>query len=94
MGNISAVLPQMRLISGAKRLATGTASFVGSAGVEAELLDSLSGERLAAAIDRRAGQTRLRGSDSTWEDVEQAFDHWSEMLAARLREVRTPGRRR
>jgi hypothetical protein len=57
--------------------------------VEAELLDSLTGERLAAAVDRRVGQTRVRTGAGTWEDVEESFDHWSEMLAARLQELRS-----
>jgi hypothetical protein len=71
-----------------KKVATGTAAFVGKAGVEAEIQDSMSEERLAAAVDRQVGQKRLEGVTNTWDDVNQAFDYWSERLRMRLAELR------
>jgi hypothetical protein len=76
------------LLSEAKKLATGTQAFVGRAAIEIELLDSLSQERLAAAVDERAGGRRLRDPSHTWADVEEAFDYWADVLRARLSAVR------
>ncbi|HLY37102.1 MAG TPA: DUF3313 domain-containing protein [Candidatus Binatia bacterium] len=84
----STVIPQMRLLSGVKRVATGTAAFVGKAGVEAEIEDSMTEERLAAAVDRQVGQKRLKGMTDTWDDVNGALDYWSDRLRTRLAELR------
>ena len=80
----STVLPPVRAISAIKRLATGTHAFVGRASIEIEILDAESGERLVAAVDERAGGKALRGATSTWSDVEDAYDHWAEVIATRL----------
>ena len=80
----STVLPPARLLSEVKRLTTGTQAFVGKAAIELEILDALSGERLIAAVDMRAGTKTLRGSTSTWSAVEEAFDYWATRLASRL----------
>jgi Protein of unknown function (DUF3313) len=68
----STVIPQMRALSTVKRVATGTAAFVGKAGVEAEIEDSMTEQRLAAAVDRQVGQKRLQGVTNTWDDVNEA----------------------
>jgi len=65
-----------------------TRSFVGKAGIEAELLDSVSGVRIAAAIDRRVGARSFKPDANKWEDVENAFRYWAERLRDRLRELR------
>jgi hypothetical protein len=67
---------------------TATRDFVGKAGVEAEVLDALTGERLLAAVDRRAGARSIKLKDSTWEDVREAFDFWAERLRVRLARLR------
>jgi len=84
----STVIPQIRTLSTAKRIATGTDLFVGKAGIEGELKDSLTDERLAAAVDRRVGQKSVEGVGNTWGDVEDAFDQWAERLRARLAQLR------
>lgn len=89
---VSTVLPGSRTLSGLKRLATGTHAFVGRAAVEAEIVDSLSGERLMAAVDERAGGKTLEGAKGTWRDVEQAFFLWISRLKARLELARDRGR--
>ncbi len=89
LGVVSSVVPQVRLISGLKKLGTGTHAFVGRVGIEAELLDGLTNERLAAGVDERAGTRALRGGVSTWSDVDQAFEYWAKRLHERLRELRT-----
>jgi hypothetical protein len=85
---VSTVVPFARAVSAARRLATGTSSFVGQAAVEAEMVDSVSGERLMAAVDERAGGKVLRGSLREWSDVEESFDFWANRLRDRLRELR------
>jgi hypothetical protein len=90
--SVSTVVPQLRLLSTVKRLATGTHAFVGRAGIEAEIQDSLTERRLAAAVDRRVGGKRLRGPYDTWGHVQTAFDYWAERLHARLTELRAAQR--
>ncbi|MEE9214490.1 MAG: DUF3313 family protein, partial [Thermodesulfobacteriota bacterium] len=85
----STIVPQAILLSGAKKLATGTNSFVGAASVEGKITDSNTGEILAAMVDRRAGGKSLKGAMNAWNDVEQAFQYWAERLSQRLREMRT-----
>ena len=55
LDTISTVLPIGLALAGLQTAATGSCSFVGSAGVEAEMLDSQTGKRLFAAVDRRVG---------------------------------------
>jgi hypothetical protein len=71
-----------------KQPSKSTRNFVGKAGIEAELLDAASGVRVAAAIDRRAGQRTLKPDGNAWEDVEDAFRYWADRLRDRLAELR------
>ena len=84
MDTISSVVPQMRLLSGAKSLATGTSSFVGTAGVEAKITDGDSGDLLAAAVDRRGGTKGLSGATNSWNDVEESYQYWAAKTRHRL----------
>ncbi len=85
----SAYMP-LRAVSLGKRLATGTDIAVGSVTIEAELLDGQTHQRLAAAVDRRAGTKALRTKfKGTWGDVKLAFDAWAQRLETRLAEERT-----
>ncbi|TMA77858.1 MAG: DUF3313 domain-containing protein [Deltaproteobacteria bacterium] len=70
---------------------TETRDFVGRAGVEGEVLDSLTGERLLAAVDRRAGAHTLQFKKNSWQDVKDAFAYWAERLRVRLVTLRTKG---
>jgi hypothetical protein len=69
-------------------LAADSAMMAGSAAIEAEITDSLSGERLAAAVDKRLGTKTLRGAFGKWTNVDNAFEHWAEQLRTRLAELR------
>jgi hypothetical protein len=88
MNTVTSVVPQLRLLTTLGGMATGTAVLVGKVGVEAELTDSLSGERLAAAVDERQGTKAIRGGIKKWSDVERAFDHWAERFRVRLAQLR------
>ncbi len=68
------------MLSSLGGLATDTAVIVGKVGFEAELVDSRTNARLAAAVGRRVGTKTFRGMFSKWSDVEIAFDTWAENL--------------
>ncbi len=61
---ITTIVPQAHLLSGAKKLATGTNSFVGEASIEGKITDSNTGERLAAMMDR----------SGRWEDPQGIYE--------------------
>jgi len=83
--SISMIVPQARLLSSITRLATGTFPFVGGAQVEAKLEDSVSGQVLAAIVDKRLGSgSATAGFQWRWGDVQSAMDFWSESAANRL----------
>ena len=84
LDTISTIVPMAHVISEAKKLASGTHSFVGQASVEARLVDSQTGELLAAGIDRRAGGKKLGKGTGFWRDVENIFDYWSAKIRWRL----------
>lgn len=87
---VSVVVPQARILGAAKNLATGSYAFVGSAQSEGEIDDSVSGERLAAAVDRRSGGLSVKNAGVwEWGDAENAMDFWAQRLDQRLVELRS-----
>ena len=90
LDTISSVLPPGMAISALMQVGTGTPSAVGRARVEAELLDSVSGERLMAGVDERSGRKYTGKLDKwkTWQDAQDAYDHWARQLKLRLAELR------
>jgi hypothetical protein len=89
---VSVVIPQARLLNAGYDAATGNYAFVGSAQSEAEVLDSTTGERLAAAVDRRYGGLSVKNAGVwKWGDAEHIMDYWSETLDKKLAERRTGG---
>jgi len=83
--SISVVVPQARVLSAIKMVATGTYAFVGSATGEAKLTDSVSGQLLAAWADKRVGGTSIKNVDVfQWGDAENAMDYWANGLDQRL----------
>ena len=88
LDTFSTVIPQFHLISAGRRLATGTHAFVGAAGVEGEIVDAVTGERLLAGVDRRVGSKVIRGMIDSWDDVMTAYDYWAQRIRDRLREER------
>jgi hypothetical protein len=93
---LTTVVPQLRLAGSLVGLAGDTAATVGSATVEMEVLDSVTNQRLAAAVDDRAGTKVLfaKRAYTTWGDVEAACEYWSKRIAwqlARAGVQRKPG---
>ncbi len=80
---ISTVVPQLRVLGSIVGLAADTATTVGSATVEMEVLDSATNQRLAAAVDERAGTKVLfaKRAYTTWGDVQAACGYWAERIA-------------
>ena len=85
---ITGVLPQFRLLTALGGMTTKTAVFVGEASVEAKMEDSLTGTRLAAAVDERWGTKSFGTMLSTWGDVEKACDAWAEAMRQRLESLK------
>ena len=80
---MTTIVPQALLIGTAVGLSADTAATVGTATGEVEAVDSVTGERLAAAVDERAGTKSLftTRTFSTWGDVKAAADHWADRMA-------------
>lgn len=88
---VTTVVPQLKLLTTAGGLATDTRGFVGEGAVEAEITDSVTGTRLAAAVDERAGTKAYRAGLKEWSHVKRAFEYWAERLRERLAELRKGG---
>ncbi len=70
--------------------AKGQALFTGDAAFELEILDSVTGERLYAAADKRVGKMDPRNYHS-WDDVTESIKAWSERGIKRLTHCRVSG---
>lgn len=83
---VTTVIPQLRLAGALVGLAGDTAATVGSARVEMEVLDAVTNERLAAAVDERAGTKVLfaKRAYQTWGDVDAACDYWAKRITWQL----------
>ncbi len=83
---LSTIIPVGVVVAGATKAVTDDNLGTGEAGTEFELLDSLTGERFAASVDRRqGGKAMFRGE---WDDTKAAFDYWAQTFRKRLDEVR------
>jgi hypothetical protein len=83
--SVSVVVPQARALSMIKMAATGTYAFVGSAQGAIKLNDSMSGQLLAAAVDKRVGGTSVTNvAVWQWGDAEHAMDFWGNLIDQRL----------
>jgi hypothetical protein len=80
---VTTIVPQLKLASTLVGTGGDIVTTVGQATLEAEVLDSMTKERLAAAVDQQAGKkwfTQLK----TWSDVKSACQHWAKALRERL----------
>jgi hypothetical protein len=83
--SISVIVPQARALSLIKMAATGTYAFVGSAQGAFKANDSVSGQLLAAAVDKRVGGTSVKNvTVFQWGDAENAIDYWANLTDQRL----------
>ena len=84
MSAVTTVMPVGLGISMLKKAVTGKHSGVGETCMEMEVLDSLTNERIAAAIDEYSGG-KLSGLKK-WGSTEEAFKFWTERIRKRLDE--------
>jgi hypothetical protein len=77
-GAATTIVPVGATVSVIKKATTGSNMAVGRASMEIELLDSLSGVRLAAAIDRREGGKKV--VSGKWTAIQEAFEYWAQKL--------------
>ena len=83
---MSTILPVGWVIAGTTKAVSDDNMGTGEAATEIDVLDSLTGERLAAAVDRRqGGKSAFRGK---WVDTKNAFDFWAKRFRERLDEAR------
>ncbi len=85
IGVITTVIPQALVVSYIKKGVTGEHTGVGSATMEMEVLDSMTNDRLATAVDTRSGG-KLAGW-SKYGAVKEAFEFWAKRLKKRLDEI-------
>jgi len=90
LDTVSTLLPIAIATSALQTVALGSSMAVGKVGVEFEVLDSVTGERLAAAVDARVGRKITGNFDkfNSWRAAEDSFDYWAERLQRRVREIR------
>ncbi len=85
-GTTTSIIPVGMVIAGTKGAITGTGIGVGQAAAEVEILDSVTGQRIAAAVDRRAGgQAPFKGKMT---DAKDAMDYWAKRIRLRLDQER------
>jgi hypothetical protein len=83
---LSSIVPVGMVVAAGAKATTDANLGTGEAATEVEVLDSMTKERLAAAVDRRqGGKSAFRGK---WVDTEQAFDYWAKRFRERLDELR------
>lgn len=82
---VSTVVPVGLAVSIVKKAAAGSYPGVGGASMEMEILDSVSGERLAAAIDSKSGG-KISGL-SKYGAAKEAFQYWAKRLRERFDEM-------
>jgi len=82
------IMPDRMINAYTPSLAAGSHSFAVEAAIEGEILDSVTGKRLMAGVDRRAGakSTHRGGKFSA---IKDAYDHWAGRIKKRLSEYRT-----
>lgn len=87
--SVSVVIPQARILNAAQSLATDSYAFAGSAEGAMIVTDSVSGQVLAAAVDKRAGGMAIStAAQWKWGDAENAIDKWAQMTVTRLTQLR------
>lgn len=88
MNAVTGIVPQLRLLTMIGGMATDTTTFVGKCSAEGEIVDSVTGERLLAGVDQRAGTKDPRNMLNKWDDVDSAFKDWAERMRAKLESLR------
>jgi hypothetical protein len=82
---LTTVVPIGMAVSAVKYGATGTPMAVGEITAEMRATDSMTGELLAAALDKRVGGKQLRNVfRGSWQDADSGLKYWAELTRYRL----------
>lgn len=83
-------MPYARVADAASTASGNVPMGAGSISIEAELLNSLSGEREGAVIDTLAGKKlEVRQSLNKWGDISQAIRDWAQRFTSRVTKARS-----
>ena len=85
VGTITTVVPVGLAVSLVKKGATGEYTGIGSASMEVEFLDSMTNERIAAAVDKSPGGKLDVGKYSP---AKAAFEYWAKRLHAFMQQTK------
>ena len=86
---LTTIVPVGLVFSAGKYAATGKPMAVGEITGEGRITDSVTGELLAAALDKRVGGKELRGIfRGSWQDADTALQYWAELMRYRLCQFR------
>jgi hypothetical protein len=89
----STVSPIGLTLNGIQMLTLGTTLAAGEASLECEVLDSVTGERLAATVDRRLGTMAPDSRQfDKWDHVKAAMDYWVGRLVTNFAKLREGNR--
>ncbi len=77
--NVMALIPQAKLIAGAG---------IGGASMEAEVVDSMTGEQIGAVIESKEGSRFPFANLGKWDAAKQVINDWAERFQKRLVKVR------
>ncbi|MGR9051554.1 MAG: DUF3313 family protein [Gammaproteobacteria bacterium] len=81
---LSAFYPERDGLAKLDRLLEGDKFQPGNAVIESMLIDSETGEVLAATFDRCTVGTKFFGPDTIWEDLERSIDFWTRTIGYEL----------
>ena len=80
--SVSMVIPQVRLLGTGYYAVSGTYPFVGGGQAAFKATDAVTGQVLAAGVDRRVGGGALQtAAQWQWGDAENAIKAWAQQLA-------------
>jgi hypothetical protein len=80
--SVSMVIPQVRLLGTGYYAVSGTYPFVGGGQAAFKATDAVTGQVLAAGVDRRVGGGAIQtAAQWQWGDAENAIKAWSQLLA-------------
>src|SRR5271156_4893593 len=82
---VSVVVPQARALRVIKMAAPGSYACVGSAQGAIKFNDSMAGQLMAAAVDKRVGGASIKNVDVwQWGDADNAMNYWGNLIDQRL----------
>jgi hypothetical protein len=77
----ASLLPQAKLVAGAG---------IGGASMEAEVVDSMTGEQIGAVVESKKGSRMPFANLGEWDAAKQVIDDWAKRLQKRLDEAHQP----